>query len=105
MDDAKLGQFLGQLSAENAESLRLNNALIQKIDALTVDLQHLSTEVKLMGERHLQLEDEVNEIKPIVEDYRKMKDRGFGVIAFIGLVSAGFGAGAVSLLSKLTFNG
>lgn len=52
-----------------------------------------------------EIKQEVAEMKPYVDDYRKLKQRGIGVLAIVGIMGSGFGAAAVWLMGLINSGG
>ena len=89
-----LSEIVGTLRAEVKENRRQHDASFKKLDGIENKLTELSGQLKLLAESHSDLKLQVNEeIKPTIADYKAMKNRGMGVIAFVGLLGSGVGAG------------
>ena len=89
----QLSEIIGKLNAEVAENQRQNTALFRKLDAIEEKITKMAGAVEMVASKQMELEADVKEnINPVVADYKAMKNRGIGVIAFIGLASGGVGA-------------
>jgi amino acid permease len=56
---------------------------------------------KLVGEVH-EIREDVAAMKPHVEDYRRLKQRGLGVVALLGLMGTGVGVGLTKLIETMS---
>lgn len=96
----QLSEIIGTLRAEVRENRRQHEAAFKKLDAIEDKLTELNGAVKLLAEGHAELKRRVDlDIAPAVSDYKAMKNKGLGVIAFIGLLGSGVGAGMFKFLS------
>ena len=103
----QLSRLLGRVEAELAEGARQRDALFKKLDDIEKMIHEqngamrvLATQVSQQSKDHAELKTIIEEeIKPVVDDYKSMKNRGLGVIAFIGFASAGGGAFLMNLLA------
>ncbi len=89
--DNDLYLMLGQLKAENIEAKRQRELLFEKISEVKKDTGGLP-----------QLRQDVETMKPVVDDYQKLRQRGIGVIATVGLLSAGGGVALSRLWEKIS---
>jgi hypothetical protein len=95
--DSNTARDIGRLLADAEENKRQRDAMFNKMDAMQKALNELCGQVKLILARHDTLVKEFEEdVKPVIADYSRLKARGLGIIAGIGLV-AGTGG---SFLSK-----
>jgi chromosome segregation ATPase len=96
----QLSRLLGRVEAELAEGARQRDALFNKLDDIEKMIHEqngamrvLAAQVAQQSKDHAELKEIIeDEIKPVVDDYKGLKNKGMGVIAFIGFVSAGSGA-------------
>lgn len=96
LDDTSL--LLGELKSELREAARQRDAMFRKLDVLQTQLSELAGALKLVAEKGMGLEKVINEeLKPQIENFKELKNRGYGVIAVIGLISAGLGGFISSL--------
>lgn len=94
----QLSEIIGTLRAEVKENRRQHDASFKKLDAIDEKITKLTGVVEMLAADHAALKKTVTEeIKPVTEDVKKMKHQGMGVIAFIGLLSGGTGAGILAL--------
>jgi hypothetical protein len=49
--------------------------------------------------------DDISEMKPAVDEFKALKQRGLGVLGMIGLLASGAGAGAVYFMEKIMGGG
>lgn len=88
-----LSEIIGTLRAEVKENRRQHDASFKKLDAIDEKITKLTGAVEMLAADHAALKKTVlDEIKPVTEDVKAMKNKGMGVIAFIGLFSGGTGA-------------
>ncbi len=96
-----LGQIEGRLHGieKNHQSSTESRALLHKDMAdLKKELQALS----LLDQRLSHMERTVcHGLKPVAEDYKRMKNRGWGVLIAAALAGGGVAQGIEKLLSKL----
>lgn len=85
--------MLGQLVAGQKETARKIDAMFEKLDGMDERV------VKNEGALGV-VKSDVDSMKPYIEDYKKNKQRGLGLMAGIGVGGGGAGAGVATLLSK-----
>lgn len=84
-DLIEISNKLGSLQAEQISSRRDHERTLQKLDELAEQLAPLASLIKT-----------VDEMKPHVEDWYKMKQRGLGILAVIGLMGGAVGSSLTS---------
>lgn len=105
-DIDEVSRLLGQLVNETESTNRQMSALFTKFDSMQReyhDVLHIATQALRLAnenkERQLKLEESIvkdieENIKPTLEDYRKLKQRGIGIVAIlsfiVGLLSFAF---------------
>ena len=97
----QLSEIIGTLRAEVKENQRQHSASFKKLDSIEEKINKLAGAVELVINRMDTMEKKImTEIDPAITDYRAMKNKGLGVIAFIGLVASGTGATLAKWLSS-----
>lgn len=92
---------LGKLEASTDEVLRQMRALFVKIDAQRKDIHEVGGIAKEAVRQATENRDKIrDEIKPTVDDYKKLKNQGMGVIVFVGLLASGAGVGLAKIYDK-----
>ncbi len=108
MDDLdQLSRLLGRIEADMAEAARQRDALFKKLDNMETMMHEqngasklIAAQVAELAKDHVALVEMIDEeIKPVVDDYKALKNKGLGVIGLIGLVSSGGGALLMKWLS------
>lgn len=90
----QLSEIIGTLRAEVKENQRQHSASFKKLDSIEEKITKLAGAVELVITRMDNMEKKIaTEIDPVITDYRAMKNKGLGVIAFIGFLGSGIGAG------------
>lgn len=94
---------IGQLKAENTESQRQRDAMFKKLDRISDDITKLRGAVEMLAKDHASTAQKVHEdIMPTIIEFRNLKQRGMGIIAFIGLIGSGIGATLITAYQKWT---
>ena len=100
-DIDEVSKLLGILTAQNDQSAQQMVSLMQKFDNMQQDVQDIKQIAKEALDKAEQLEERLDEdIEPDVQDYKKLKQRGIGVLGIIGIGSGAAGAGLREVLSK-----
>jgi chromosome segregation ATPase len=102
----QLSRLLGRIEADMAEGARQRDALFKKLDNIETIMHEQNGAAKLLAAQVAELaKDQIDlvkrideQISPAVEDFKSLKNKGLGVIAFIGLASSGGGAFLVKWL-------
>lgn len=96
-------RLLGQLVADGAEHKRQLSACFQKLDALSRDLSEHSGVAKEALRLASEIAAEIKaDITPTIDDYKSLKAKGAGVLAFIALLGAGLATGLQKLWSAMS---
>lgn len=87
----------------------------EKIGELTASMKMLRSQTKDQWEDLGELKEalaelkaikeDVAEMKPYVDDYRKLKQRGIGVLMIVGIMGSGLGAAAAWLIGLVNSGG
>lgn len=94
---------IGRLEAENNEAQRQRDAMFKKLDRISDDITKLRGAVEMLAKDHASTAKKVHEdIMPTINEVRNLKQRGMGIIAFIGLVGSGIGATLITAYQKWT---
>jgi len=97
----QLSEIIGTLRAEVAENQRQHAASFRKLDSIEEKITKLAGAVELIAAAQTRIENEMKEeIRPAVSDFKALKNKGLGVIAFIGLASSGIGAALTEFLKS-----
>jgi|GEM_PF-4162680 len=92
---------LGKLEASTDEVLRQLRALFVKLDQQRKDMHEIGGVAKEAVRQANQNKDAIaNELRPVVDDYKALKNRGLGVIAVVGLIGSGAGIVAAKMYDK-----
>lgn len=93
MDHDAIARDLGKLIAKAEEAERQRSAMFGRIDDLRKEMSETKGVSNEAMRRIAMMEQKVQEdIKPTVEDYKALKNRGLGMIAMVGLMGAAIGA-------------
>lgn len=85
-DMAEIFAALGRLEEQGAESQRQRSRLFKKVEDIQTNSASHGPRLDALENTH----DE--DVKPVLEDYKKTKAKGFGVLVGLGLVAGGLGA-------------
>lgn len=96
----QLSRLLGRIESDMAEGARQREALFKKLDGIETMMHEqngaarvLAAQVAELAKDHVDLVKMIDEdIKPTVEDYKGLKNKGLGMIGLIGILSSGGGA-------------
>ena len=92
-DVDRISQILGALQAEVQENQRQHHASFKKLDAIEEKINKLAGAIELIALEQRNIKKEIDDdIKPAVQDFKNLKNKGLGIIAFIGLMGSGTGA-------------
>ena len=84
---------LGRLEAQGEESQRQRRRLFAKVEEVQESVAENGVAFAGMEARVVDLEDaHVKEVKPVLEDYKKTKAKGYGVLVGLGMVTGSLGA-------------
>jgi tRNA U34 5-carboxymethylaminomethyl modifying GTPase MnmE/TrmE len=108
-DMSQVHHMLGKLIAGQDEAVRVSEKTNQTVEAVHRRLDDINKEVArnagaliLATERHDSLKTKIDTvIEPQIEDYKKNKQRGLGMVAALGLGGGGIGAWAATWLAKI----
>ena len=87
-------QMLGELISSVRTLNKSTNDIWEKLDEMEKTLAKVSANERAIAE-----------MKPHVDEFRILKQRGLGVLGMIGLIASSAGAGAVYLMEKLMGGG
>ena len=87
-------QMLGELISSVRTLNKSTNDIWEKLDEIEKALVTVSANERAIAE-----------MKPHVDEFRILKQRGLGVLGMIGLIASSAGAGAVYLVEKLVGGG
>jgi len=97
----QLSEIIGTLRAEVKENRRQHDASFKKLDVIDDKITKLTSAVELLTSEHASLKKKVEEdIEPVTTDYKAMKNKGYGVITLIGLMSSGVGVGVFKFFTN-----
>lgn len=91
---------LGSVEATNNEILRQLTALFKKLDVQQSSIHELSgvakeaSRIAALNEKKMK-----DDIEPIIDDYKKLKNRGLGAIGLVGIMASAAGAWSSRYLS------
>jgi biopolymer transport protein ExbB/TolQ len=92
----QLSEIIGTLRAEVKENRRQHDASFKKLDIIDEKITKLTGAVEMLAAEHARLKKRVDhDIDPVISDYNALKNKGLGVIAFVGLMGTGIGAGII----------
>ena len=98
-----LGRILaeqGSLKDALVESQRQRDAILRKLDEVQKEIHEYGGAAKAAVAGVAEINGRIEkEIMPHVDDYKKLKQRGFGVIAIIGLASSSLSAFVTNFLT------
>lgn len=93
---------LGKLEASTDEVLRQLRALFAKLDQQRKDMHEIGGVAKEAVRQATQNKEAIEkDLRPTIDDYKALKNRGLGVIAIIGLLASGAGVIATKLFDKI----
>lgn len=102
----EISMTLGKLLAGQDESARVQKALFAKFDEMRDQQLKTVGAVELLAADHAVLKAKVVvDIEPAVKDFKELKQRGLGALAFVGLLGGGAVVGFQKLLASLTGHG
>ena len=102
----EISRILGRIEANQATSKEVVDALFRRMDDLRADHSELIGVVKEHAAKLTFFEEELTDtVVPAIDEFAKLKQRGIGVIAVIGILSAGAGATLVKLSKLFTLTG
>lgn len=90
LDDISVA--IGKLYAQSDEATRHRMELMHKLDAIDAKQDEMRVVMHELAQSHHLLQERMAKAEVIVEDYSRMKQRGLGVVAFVGFIAAGSGA-------------
>lgn len=101
----ELGEIKGQMQAMNksmADSWDSRRKIYDELGQLKSSVQKMETEEKLTRQKVVDVKDCIDQqIKPNIEDFKRIKNRGWGLLAGVSIASGGAGAAMSKVLSKL----
>ena len=89
-----VSQTLGELVASVRTLTKQTGDQWEKLDEIEKTLAKVEA-----------LADDIAEMKPAVDEFKALKQRGLGVLGMIGLLASGAGAGAVYFMEKIMGGG
>ena len=102
-----VGNLEGQIDAlqqSMAEGLESRRLIYSKVEAVDKKLVGIERDVASLKKDVAAIDECLEEtIKPALEDYKKLKNRGLGMLIGAALVGGGVGTAATKLLSKFGF--
>lgn len=95
----EISRVLGRIEAHQSTTKESTQAIFRRVDELRMSHHETMGALKEQNARLTFMEEELAQtVIPAIEDINKLKQRGIGVLAFIGLLGAGAGA----MLMKFT---
>lgn len=92
-DIDEISAALGSLKAQVTEGNRQREAQFKKLDTISTQLIEVIGQVRLVADQVTTLKMEIEtDIKPAVSDFKSMKAKGVGVLAFVAFMASGAGA-------------
>lgn len=92
---------LGKLLNGQEEAVRKQEAIFRNIDEIKGAMSEIKGSVATVTAGHTALKVDVDEnVKPHIEDFKKTKQRGIGLMAGVGLGGGASGATIATLLGK-----
>lgn len=85
-----LYQQMGELQAEVRNLIRAGESRDEKLDQILDELSALA-----------QIKRDVATIMPVVDRWKRLEQRGIGIMIAIGLMGGGVGAGVVALFNRI----
>lgn len=82
------------IQADLADAKSTRRAMYEKIDTQSREIIGVKNDVAAV--RHA-----VDEMKPSVEEFKKLKHRGLGIMAGVAVAAGGVAAGGKAILAKL----
>lgn len=96
----EVSRLLGVLTSQNEISGQQMATLVKKFDGVQAEMRDIKEIAREAVARAERLEERLDDIEPNVEDYKKLKQRGIGVLGLIGLGSGAAGAGLREVIGK-----
>jgi ferric-dicitrate binding protein FerR (iron transport regulator) len=88
----ELQRLVGGLVQANRNAESQRRTMFEKHDQTMAELRHFRQELVALRHEHNSLQEHVDEMRPDVADYRRMKQRGIGVLAAVAALAGGAGA-------------
>lgn len=93
LDDISLA--IGKLNAQYEDGIRQIGRLMRMVDAMDTKQDEMRSVMHTIAQRTEDLEERLAKAESTIEDYKQLKQRGLGVVAFVGFIAAG-GATVIS---------
>ena len=94
---------LGKLLQAQQDHAKKTEGLFRVTEEIKEGQAEVKGSVATLTAAHNALKKEIDDdIKPQVEDYKKNKQRGIGILAALGVGSGGVGAALASIIPKLS---
>ena len=98
----EISAAIGSLRTQAAETTRKQEATFRKLDKISEQVSELTGQIRLVVEQVSEIKKELDEeIRPPVQDYKSLKAKGLGVLAFVAILASGTGAGIIKVSSFL----
>lgn len=92
---------LGKLLNGQEEAVRKQEAIFRNIDEIKSSMSEVKGSVATVTAGHTALKTDVDEnLKPHIEDYKKNKQRGLGIMAGLGIGGGAGGATIANYVAK-----
>ena len=88
----ELQRLVGGLVQANRNAESQRRTMFEKHDQTMAELRQFGQELLALRHEHNALRHDVEEMTPHVADYRKMKQRGIGMLAAVAALAGGAGA-------------
>lgn len=101
-DIDEVSRLLGVLTTQNNVSAEQIATITKQFDMLREDLSEIKAGVNETVSKVNHLEERIDEdIEPTVEDFKKLKQRGIGVITFVGISGGVFGSTIKDFIARM----
>lgn len=93
LDDFSLA--IGKLNARYEEGGRRFAEILRRLDSLAAEQNEMRMDLQKLISKQQDLEERLADAEETIKDYKRLKQRGLGVVAFVGFIAAG-GATVIS---------
>lgn len=94
----ELSQILGSISADIKNIAKKTDSIDDKVETLQEHSVEQRVTIKAAHKRLDQMNDDHKDLKKTVDGHENLKNRGLGIVAFIGFVFGTLGAGIGKIL-------